>query len=379
MSSPRKRSPDGRFMKDGKGLGKIIKDYGNILTSKGKGKKVFNGKNVKKFLKKVLGNRMLDLYLKYIGITTLTTATLVPFGLILSNNYVDRLVNNKKVGGFIPDKLPLIDNPIVGNYLKLAGLSMLNLTPGTLLPLGVVMIIYDLALKNIKVQSGGKITSSLGNSIPPNVFQKIDGLLEGGQGASLFDAFNVLKAPLQKSCDSGACAPSNISAPVGEKSVTVAGLGGASSSVTVPGMTPEQAAAAGAPVASSVTTIPKLMTGGGSDWLSSQYSRGPVNNPTMSEVTLRKFTKTGESIDNSTFAAQNLYGAKAIDFKPIHMKGRNSVLTGVGGGSLNFSMIGGSMTYKRITNPKTGRKVSIYGRTGQNILKNYLNYLKGGK
>ena len=84
-------------------------------------------------------------------------------------------------------------------------------------------------------------------------------------------------------------------------------------------------------------------------------------------------------INNSKFANQNLYGSTPTDYKPIHMEGRNTALTGVAGGSLNFSMIGGSMTYKRITNPKTGRKVSIYGRTGRNILKNYLNYLEGGK
>ena len=28
--------------------------------------------------------------------------------------------------------------------------------------------------------------------------------------------------------------------------------------------------------------------------------------------------------------------------------------------------------YKKITNPKTGRKVSIYGKTGQAVLKKYL-------
>ena len=36
------------------------------------------------------------------------------------------------------------------------------------------------------------------------------------------------------------------------------------------------------------------------------------------------------------------------------------------------------MTYSKIVNPKTGRKVSISGRLGREILKQYLNVLTGG-
>ena len=37
--------------------------------------------------------------------------------------------------------------------------------------------------------------------------------------------------------------------------------------------------------------------------------------------------------------------------------------------------------YKSITNPKTGKKVSIYGVTGKKVLGNYVKYLQklGGK
>ena len=35
--------------------------------------------------------------------------------------------------------------------------------------------------------------------------------------------------------------------------------------------------------------------------------------------------------------------------------------------------------YKKIINPLTGRKVSIYGKTGKKILKNYLNILGGAQ
>ena len=34
--------------------------------------------------------------------------------------------------------------------------------------------------------------------------------------------------------------------------------------------------------------------------------------------------------------------------------------------------------YSKIVNPKTGRKVNINGSLGKSIIKNYLNFLKGG-
>jgi hypothetical protein len=36
------------------------------------------------------------------------------------------------------------------------------------------------------------------------------------------------------------------------------------------------------------------------------------------------------------------------------------------------------MAYSKIINPKTGRKVSITGKLGQNILRNYISVLRGG-
>ena len=89
------------------------------------------------------------------GIKTLTTATLVPIGLILSKDYVESLLAKEQTGGFVDGELPILDNKLVGTYLKLAGLSVLDLSPATLLPLGTVMIIYDLAIKNM---TGGALT-----------------------------------------------------------------------------------------------------------------------------------------------------------------------------------------------------------------------------
>tara|TARA_B110000967_G_C18550664_1_gene395199 strand:+ start:410 stop:571 length:162 start_codon:yes stop_codon:yes gene_type:complete len=34
--------------------------------------------------------------------------------------------------------------------------------------------------------------------------------------------------------------------------------------------------------------------------------------------------------------------------------------------------------YSKITNPETGRKISINGKLGKTILRNYINVLQGG-
>ena len=59
------------------------------------------------------------------------------------------LQNNDKQtgGGVLPDDLPVIDDPLLGNYLKLMGLSTLTLAPNTLVPLGLLAVLYDVYLK----------------------------------------------------------------------------------------------------------------------------------------------------------------------------------------------------------------------------------------
>ena len=99
----------------------------------------------RRFAKGLVGNRVLDLYLKYKGITTLTPYTLVPIALILGHNVFKKYVESQKRGKqFGGKRLPFVDDPLIGNYLKLAGLYHLPLTAGTLVPLGVVMVMYQL-------------------------------------------------------------------------------------------------------------------------------------------------------------------------------------------------------------------------------------------
>lgn len=130
------------------------------------------------FANGLVGNRVLDIYLKYKGITMLNPYTLVPIALILGQQVFSDYLKHEKsgtrqaAGGRIsPHKelvtqgggrirVPFIDDPLIGNYLKLAGLYTLPLQTSTLLPLGVLMVIYELYQK--KGQLGGKIRYSRG-------------------------------------------------------------------------------------------------------------------------------------------------------------------------------------------------------------------------
>ena len=111
----------------------------------------------KRFTRKLVDNRVLDLYLKYRGIKMLNSATLVPIALILGKDVfretVEGYKSSSQSGGH---KIVFLDDPLVGNYLKLSGLykTAQGVGPNTLLPLGILMVLYELYYKNGK-QSGG--------------------------------------------------------------------------------------------------------------------------------------------------------------------------------------------------------------------------------
>lgn len=102
------------------------------------------------YFKKIWDNRVFELFVKYQGLKVLTPTTLVPFALILGKDMLENVLqNNDKQtgGGVLPDDLPVIDDPLLGNYLKLMGLSTLTLAPNTLVPLGLLAVLYDVYLK----------------------------------------------------------------------------------------------------------------------------------------------------------------------------------------------------------------------------------------
>lgn len=103
------------------------------------------GAEITQYIQDTWGNRVFDLFLKYKGISLLTPATMVPFGLILGKDFLKDVFEQK--GGSkmdIPKNLPVIDDPLIGNYLKLAGLTTLQLTPNTLIPLGLLALLYNI-------------------------------------------------------------------------------------------------------------------------------------------------------------------------------------------------------------------------------------------
>lgn len=123
-------------------------------------------KKLYKFSSELVSNRVFDVYLKYMGIKTLTSATLVPVALILGKDAMERYLRETSEtdtedllegGSSIENRnIVVIDDPLVGNYLKLAGLSALDVTVNTLVPLGVLMVIYHL-YQNQLVQDGGNL------------------------------------------------------------------------------------------------------------------------------------------------------------------------------------------------------------------------------
>ena len=150
-----------------------IQNVGNILsndfdvvsdTLKYSENQVYN------FLRKLSDNRILDLYLKYMGISILSPAALVPFGLILGRDFFEYAVKKLTQSGGelprfvprIPDDIPAVDDELFGNTLKLLGLGSLStIAPTTLIPLGLLMYIYDNFVME-KSLVGGRVAMPMG-------------------------------------------------------------------------------------------------------------------------------------------------------------------------------------------------------------------------
>jgi hypothetical protein len=109
------------------------------------------GAGLNNFVRRVTSSRVLDLYLKYLGLTTLNSATLVPFALLLGRDYFQKyLMKRVQRGGasseseLIPRRIPFLDNPAIGTFLKVVGIPLVGITTDTLVPLGVLMIVYEM-------------------------------------------------------------------------------------------------------------------------------------------------------------------------------------------------------------------------------------------
>jgi len=168
----------------------IVDNYGSIYKTTGgglkkKGMEVSN--KLFKFVKKVNDNRIFDIYIKYMGIKTLTTATLVPLGLIMGQDTLAKAINfiinsdnnteNQTGGNYLENKIPVLDDNLIGSYLKLSGLTAVNLSPATLIPLGIIMSLFEIYNRNSNKVGGGRYIT--GQDIPTNLIQDIGAVIQG--------------------------------------------------------------------------------------------------------------------------------------------------------------------------------------------------------
>jgi hypothetical protein len=124
------------------------------------------GASLNEFVRRITSNRVLELYLKYLGLTTLNSVTLVPFALLLGRDYFQQYLMKKSQRGggeLIPRKIPFVDNAAIGTFLVLAGIPLVGLNANTLVPLGVLMIVYEMANK-LSGRSSSKRSSKRGRS-----------------------------------------------------------------------------------------------------------------------------------------------------------------------------------------------------------------------
>ena len=274
----------------------IVKNYGTFYKTTGGG--ILDNLSIKKFTKELVSNRVLDFYLKYMGITTLTPTTLVPIALILGNQYFEDAVNYIKKsdqlgGSFLENKIPVIDDELVGNYLKLSGLSLLNISPYTLIPLGILMTIYEMFknennLEEISIEmEGGDVTplpsdyfnptkseqkgsgrNLLGETIPPNILQNTTEFLSGRPVPSFkrVSTYNNNNIQLRDDSIYSSYNSVDFTQPISVNPQTLKNNVGQA---------------------------------GGSDWLSSHMSRGAYNSPGQNETQFKMFSKTGDYVSNN--------------------------------------------------------------------------------
>ena len=371
----RRRQANGRFLPN-----KDKSSYMNLFKSresKDKGASPsIDDSSVKSFLKKFMNNRVLDLYLKYLGVGTMTTATMVPLGLILSGGFIEKFIKKEPMGNINLNNLPILDNPLVGNFIKLAGLAALKFTPMTLIPLGIVMIIYNLSIKNLFIQKGGRLT--IGSSIPINLVQKLDGIISGQNGAPLFEAYDLMGTDLQQACGNGGCTANNIAKPIPVYAQSENVTGFATNETPQENTVNEINVVSNESMNISPDYIPDTYTtpmmAGGSSFKSTLYSGGPVNNATMSESQFREFNTLDNVVDSASYAKDYSYSSPPIDYEPLFADIHGAPPKGIGQAvAMNG---GGSRSYNFIVDPETKLKVSINSKDGQRILHNFVQVLK---
>jgi hypothetical protein len=93
-----------------------------------------------------LADPLITEYMGMFGIYELTALTLVPFAFLLGRDIFESVVKGYKKGEGVPSKeqkggaVSWMDIPILDTFLKIQG--NINITPATLVPLGILMVVY---------------------------------------------------------------------------------------------------------------------------------------------------------------------------------------------------------------------------------------------
>jgi hypothetical protein len=206
----------------------IIANYGTEFKTTGGGFKQKGGDSidtkVEQFIRKAVDNRVLDVYLKYLGITLLTPATLVPLALIMGKNTFQKVVKDIKKNddeiqkggkGFLDIEVPILDDQIVGNGLKLAGITALTVSPYTLIPLGLAMYIYELHSSiRQKSQKGGKegcaLNANLSDGPAKTEFHNVAAVKAGNNFATAYQQGGSDPISFGNQWDKGHCRNPNL-------------------------------------------------------------------------------------------------------------------------------------------------------------------------
>jgi len=359
----------------------IVKNYGsNYMISGG------SMEDVNAFVQRIADNRVLDLYLKYLGLTLLTPATLVPIALIMGRQTFMQVVSDMKANakavqsggkGFLNIDIPIIDDNIVGNGLKLAGLTALSVSPYTLVPLGVLMYIYSQFENELQqaaapaALAGGRRRKQRGNGIatvlPPEYFGRTSCRLRRRQRGSGYpgnnldtpalaeEVFGYGRQPVDNSGISrpyqqgGTRTPFENTVPPnmvqqaeklwsGQEVPFPRGTNWINNEMQITsGALPSQsqynppysqqfnrsllstdplpnAMAGGRRNKRRRSTRRKLNGGSGSDWINTLYSRGPVNSSDMSAAQFAMFNGTSPMIPNSALAGAPLPSSQYYNY-----------------------------------------------------------------
>ena len=306
----------------------IIDSYGSIYKTTGGSNKV-GGLYLKSWLDKLTSNRVLDLYLKYLGITALTTSTLVPLSLIMGKDLFEESIhfivsNDQKGGNFLETKIPLLDDDLIGNYLKISGLTALTLSPHTLIPLTILMSIYSIYINDQK--GGTKLIT--GASIPPNIIQNVSDLISGESithNLSRSSPFRNNEMQLNTFNDNYNGSIDNLQSTIDVNGFPKYNIPNTQITQTIdPNMPGDTSSINGSDISSNISgndihpDTPDInfdtVVGGGSDWLSTHNSRGPVNSPSKGEAQFRQFNKTADYVTNTELSGidnSSFYGSES--------------------------------------------------------------------